>query len=224
MRSARALSEISMALEPVGIFIRGVVRFNEGEGPKLVEGGAARSIVLLGNVGASIWPAFARWRDDYEGPDPLDTWSKAMVGPVARRLASTAYFPSDPPYQPFQRWALQAENLKPSPLGILLHPRYGLWHGYRGALGFSFDVDRPSADIEATVESGSWEEICVAACPVEAVTATGFDVTRCRAYLRSEVGQATCMVTGCASRNACPIGAEFRYPPDQLRFHMQALF
>ena len=225
MRSAQALSEISMALEPVGIFIRGVVQFSESEGLKLESGGAARSIVLLGNIGGSIWPAFARWRDENAGPDPLDTWSKAMIGPVARRLAATAYFPSDPPYQPFQRWALQAENLNPSPLGILLHPRYGLWHGYRGALGFSFEVDcPPAADIKAIAELGSWEEACVAACPTGAVTSTGFDVTRCWAYLKSEAGQATCMVSGCASRNACPIGAEFRYPPDQLRFHMQALF
>src|SRR5690606_10410804 len=144
MRSVQALSEISTALEPVGIFIRGVVRLGAGEGPKLESGGAARSIVLLGNIGGSIWPAFAHWRDENAGPDPLDTWSKAMIGPLARRLAATAYFPSDPPYQPFQRWALQAENLNPSPLGILLHPRYGLWHGYRGALGFSFEIVPPA--------------------------------------------------------------------------------
>ena len=223
MRSAQTLFEISTALEPVGIFIRGVVRFVAGEGPKLESGGAARSIVLLGNIGGSIWPVFARWRDENAGPDPLDTWSKAMIGPLARRLAATAYFPSDPPYQPFQRWALQAEDIKPSPLGILLHPRYGLWHGYRGALGFSFEVDCPPAeDIEATAGPGSWKA-CIAACPAGAVTSTGFDVARCRAYLKSEAGQATCMVSGCASRNACPIGAEFCYPPDQLRFHMQAL-
>lgn len=224
MSGVSPLSEISTALEPVGIFMRGVVRFDEGEGPELEDGDAARSVVLLGNVGGSIWPAFSRWRENYAGPDPLDTWSKAMIGPLARKLSATAYFPSDLPYQPFQGWALQAEDLKPSPLGILLHPRYGLWHGYRGALGFSFAIDCPPAKIEALDELGSWEEACVTACPVAAVTSAGFDVARCQAHLQSEAGQATCMVSGCASRNACPIGAEFRYPPDQLRFHMRALF
>ncbi|MCB5201005.1 4Fe-4S dicluster domain-containing protein [Neorhizobium sp. T786] len=224
MSGVSPLSEIATALESVGIFMRGVVRFDEGEGPELEDGDAARSVVLLGNVGGSIWPAFALWRENYTGPDPLDTWSKAMIGPLARKLSATAYFPSDPPYQPFQRWALQAEDLKPSPLGILLHPRYGLWHGYRGALGFSFAVDCPPAEMEPVTELGSWDEACVTACPVAAVTSAGFDVAKCRAYLQSEAGQATCMVSGCASRNACPIGAEFRYPPDQLRFHMRALF
>ena len=39
-----------------------------------------------------------------------------------------------PPYWPFQRWAQRAEAVFPSPLGILIHPEYGLWHAYRAAL------------------------------------------------------------------------------------------
>ncbi len=31
---------------------------------------------------------------------------------------------------------MAAEGLKPSPLGLLMHPEYGLWHGYRGAILF----------------------------------------------------------------------------------------
>ena len=30
---------------------------------------------------------------------------------------------------------MRAEGLKPSPLGVLVHPDFGLWHGYRGAIG-----------------------------------------------------------------------------------------
>jgi Ferredoxin len=219
------LGEISAALEPAGILFRGMARFGESEGPILAGGGEARSVVLLGNIGGSIWPAFSLWRSRYDGPDPLDTWSKAMILPVARKFGATAWFPSDPPYQPFQQWAMRAEELTPSPLGILLHPRYGLWHGYRGALGFGFEFGgAPSSAPDRDALAGGWEDACAAACPAGAVIRDRFDVVACRAYLRSKAGQVTCMTEGCRARNACPIGAEFRYPPEQLRFHMQALF
>ena len=57
----------------------------------------------------------------------------------ARRggTGGTAWFPSEKPWQPFQQWAMRAEGLKASPLGVLIHPDYGLWHGYRGAIGFA---------------------------------------------------------------------------------------
>ena len=216
--------EISAALEPAGILVRGVARFCEGEGPALALGGKARSIVILGNVGGSIWPAFSLWRKSYSGPDPLDAWSKATILPVSERLGATAYFPSDQPYQPFQQWAARAEGLTPSPLGILLHPRYGLWHGYRGALGLGFEVEAPSPAPGGYAPVHGWDDACAAACPVGAITKNRFDVVACRAYLRSKAGQETCMTEGCRARNACPVGTEFRYPPEQLQFHMQALF
>lgn len=216
------LEEISSALEPAGILVRGVVRFIEREGPILDVGYAAGSVVLLGNIGGSIWPAFSNWKKKYDGPDPLDTWSKAIIGPLACKLGATAYFPSDAPYQPFQRWGVEAEDLTPSPLGILLHPRYGLWHGYRGALGFSFEVDCPPKS-GAAAKPPLWEAVCAAACPARAVTPVRFDVGRCRAYLKTEAGRSTCMTDGCAARNACPVGTEYRYSSEQLRFHMQAL-
>nr|CAD6413370.1 ferredoxin [Rhizobium sp. Q54] len=218
------LDQISAGLEPAGILLRGIARFGEGEGPALDGGGTALSVVLLGNIGGSVWPAFSRWRRRYGGPDQLDTWSKAMIQPVARKLAATAWFPSDPPYQPFQQWAMRAEALAPSPLGILLHPRYGLWHGYRGALGFSFEIGGCLSVRDRDPSADGWEDACTAACPAGAVTKERFDVAACRAYLGSDAGQGTCMVEGCRARDACPVGAQFRYPPEQVRFHMQALF
>ena len=223
MKGASAvLAEIAAALEPQGILIRGVVNFGAGEGPLLGDGSTAKSVVLLGNAGGSIWPAFTQWRKDHDGPDPLDTWSKAFVGPLAERLAATAYFPSDPPWQPFQQWAMRAEGLKPSPLGILIHPQFGLWHGYRGALGFPFAIEAAFRKAEHPCDSCVGKP-CLSACPVDAVGLSGFDIPRCRTYLASDAGMATCMVSGCAARNACPVGARYRYPAEQLRFHMEAL-
>ncbi|WP_037082182.1 ferredoxin [Neorhizobium vignae] len=216
------LDEIAARLEPHGILIRGVVNFGSGERPLLGDGMLARSVVLLGNVDGSIWPSFTEWRNGRDGPDPLDTWSKTLIRPLAEQLGAAAYFPSDPPWQPFQQWAMKAEGLKSSPLGILIHPQFGLWHGYRGALGFPFAIESSPDEAEHPCESCA-DKPCLSACPVNAVGLSGFDVARCAAYLASDAGKATCMISGCAARNSCPVGAQHRYPPGQLRFHMEAL-
>jgi ferredoxin len=220
------LSELAEAFERHGIHIRGVVNFGPGEGPLLDDGSLAASVVLLGNVGGSIWPAFAEWRKTYSGHEPLDTWSKALIRPLAVELDATAYFPSDPPWQPFQQWAIKAERLKPSPLGILIHPEFGLWHGYRGALGFPFAIETSRPDADHPCGSCA-DKPCMSACPVDAIGLSGglsgFDIGACRGYLARDAGKVTCMVSGCAARNACPVGARYRYPPAQLEFHMKAL-
>jgi hypothetical protein len=217
--------DLHAALAPHGIFVRGIVNF-DGDGPALENGSRARSVALLGNIGGSIWKPFSAWRQNTENAkirDPLDDWSKSIIKPLARALEATAYFPSDPPWQPFQQWAMRAEGLKASPLGILIHPEYGLWHGYRGALGFSHTIDtgfRPAGDHPCDACA---TKPCLASCPANAVTELGFDVFGCRSYLRTSEGQTGCMTGGCLARAACPVGQSYRYSPAQLGFHMAAL-
>ena len=62
----------------------------------------------------------------------------AAIDPLARSVGAMALYPFDgPPYRPFQRWAMRAEPVAPSPLGLFIHPEYGLWHAYRAALVFA---------------------------------------------------------------------------------------
>ncbi len=223
------LGLLEEALQPSGIRLRGVFSFGAGAGPMLSNGGTAGSVVLLGNIGGSIWPAFSAWRKTYAGNDPLDTWSKAVIGPIAQRMGATAFFPSDQPYMPFQQWAKQAEGLTASPLGILIHPIYGTWHGYRAALAFADPVGPDSVRPEPRSEPSAPCESCVgkpclSACPVGAITLSGFDVGACRTHLFTEEGRSGCMAAGCLARNSCPVGASYRYRDEQLRFHMDALF
>jgi hypothetical protein len=221
------IGKLRAVLGAHGVFVRGLVWFDEGSGPLLRDGTPARSVMLLGNIGGSIWPPFSRWRQLPENAgrgDPLDDWSKAIIQPIATALDATAYFPSDPPWQPFQRWAMQAEGLKASPLGILIHPEYGLWHGYRGALGFADAIEAVEPAVVAAHPCDHCvEKPCLTACPVGAITSAGFDVGDCRSHLRTDAGQAGCMSGGCLARNACPVGANYRYSPAQLAFHMAAL-
>ncbi|WP_421873162.1 ferredoxin [Pararhizobium sp.] len=225
--SSDVLNELRAALAPHGVFLRGTVSFADGEpAPVLTNGQAARTVVLIGNIGGSIWPAFERWREglaDRGGDNPLDLWSKTVITPVARQLGATAYFPSDPPFQPFQQWAMRAEGLKASPLGILIHPDYGLWHGYRGALGFDRHLVAETSVSQSHACDHCLDKPCLSTCPANAILAAGFQVMPCRTHLKSPEGQAGCMQTGCIARNACPAGSTYRYSAQQLRFHMDAL-
>ena len=119
---------------------------------------------------------------------------------------------------------MRAEGLTASPLGILIHPDYGLWHGYRAVLAFREAIRSEPFVSRSSPCEGCAEKPCLSNCPAGAISITGFAVQPCRTHLVSDQGQAGCMVEGCLARNACPAGSAYRYPPEQLRFHMQALF
>lgn len=216
------IEQIRAALAPHGIFLRGVVHFDD-DGPDMGEG-RAQTVVQLGNVGGSIWPAFSAWRrDNSEKAEPLDTWSTETIRPVADAVGGRAWFPSEKPWQPFQQWAMRAEGLKASPLGLLIHPEYGLWHGYRGAIGLSEHVTHPAFEPQPHPCDHCPDKPCLTTCPASAVTLEQFNVKACRTYLATPAGDATCMQSGCIARNACPVGPAYRYPTEHLRFHMAAL-
>lgn len=223
MSAFGVLETLEAALRPSGIRVRGVARLSENDRATLDLPRGAKSVVLLGNVGGSIWSAFSQWRASYAGKDPLDAWSKMVIAPIATRLAAEAFYPSDPPFMPFQSWAMRAEGLKASPLGILIHPDYGLWHGYRGALVFRDEIGIPLSSSSASPCETCADKPCLKVCPAGAITKSGFDVGPCRQHLFSDAGQSGCMMEGCLARSACPVGARYRYPSDQLRFHMAAL-
>ena len=215
---------IETALAPHGLALRGGFNFEPGEAaPEGPGGRPARAVLLVGQMGRQAWAPFQAWRarQPPDLADPLDTWSREVIDAVAAEIGARAVYPNDWPYPPFQRWALRAEGLKPSPLGILMHPVHGLWHAYRGALLFDrkIPVEAPHTTIHLC--DACREKPCLNACPVHAYSPDGFDYDGCQAHLRTPAGE-PCMSGGCMARNACPVGAEFRYSADQQAFHMQS--
>ncbi len=216
-----AVETVFAAIRGTGLVPRGAVSLAEGE--RVGELVGTRTIVLAGMVGRDGWNAFAaspEARDDLE--HPLDRWSRRLIESLAGDLGAKAFFPfGGPPFLPFQRWAMRAESVHSSPIGVLIHTYYGLWHAYRGALGFPEELNVPEpSPVPSPCESclGAW---CLKACPVGAFSGAGYDVAACAGHLRSATG-GDCMDFGCRARRACPVGADHAYGPEQASFLMRA--
>lgn len=214
------LGEIEQSIREAGLSPRGAFHPASGDDvPPRARDTPARTLVLAGNAGPRMWLAFDAARA--AGPVTLDAWSARVLSELAARLGARAVFPFEPPYLPFQRWAMRAEACHPSPLGLLIHPDYGLWHGYRGALLFAAAIALPPPDRRASPCASCAERPCLGACPVGAFDASAYDVPACTRHLASNPEPA-CMDRGCLARHACPIGRDYRYAPAQARFHMRA--
>lgn len=208
-------SDLASDLAPLGLIPRGGFRARPDDGL-----GAVSAVVMIGNAGPELWPAFARERRDE--PDPLDAWVHRSLLPVAQRLGASVVMPNDgPPFRPFQRWAMRAEPVHPSPLGLLIHQVYGLWHAYRAALLFAAAIDLPNRPELANPCDSCVTRPCLTACPVGAFDGTDYDVAACRTHAGSPEGTA-CRTGGCLARHACPVGRDSAYGAAQQAFHMDA--
>jgi hypothetical protein len=221
------VARLSESLDPHGLIVRCVLRPTADDlaGTEL-QVDTVSKLVLIGNVGIAMWRAFEPFIDG--DPNPLDRWTRRTVEPLAERAGVQAIYPFDRPAPPIQRWAMRAEPLRPSPLGILIHPQYGLWHAYRAVLVLSDDVESeheaPELEREETLAhpcDSCVEKPCLNTCPVGAFSPGGYDVAACAEYLAGTEG-GSCLRVGCKARNACPVGREWRYGDAQTAFHMAA--
>lgn len=216
--------QIAASLQSWGLILRGGFNFAPDEtAPSGPSAAPAKSILLVGQAGDAPWPHFLRWRQTQPQnlANPLDTWSREVIGDVARQFGARAVSPSDRPYLPFQQWAMRAEGLKPSPLGIIMHPEYGLWHAYRGALLFDVELPIQAPDKVIHLCDACDGKPCLKACPVDAYSEAGFDYQACLDHVRGPSGN-PCRTGGCLDRNACPYGTAYRYRIDAQAFHMAA--
>ena len=215
-----SLERLADALAPTGLVLRGAFHTDAAQDHGLAQG----TVLLIGMVGREGWDRFASSSEAGDGqPDPMDRWSKRLIDAWARQWGGQAFYPSDgPPYIPFQRWAQRAEAVFPSPLGLLIHPLYGLSHSYRGAVLVPqrLEVQKPAAAENPC--TACIEKPCLSACPVSAFSIAGYDVAACAAHLNS--ASQNCRAQGCLARAACPVGRDFAQAPAQIAFHMQAFY
>jgi len=222
---------LDAALAGTGLFARGGFHpAPEDAVPALADGRPPATVVLLGNAGPALWRAFRASGVDTDMRNPLDRWIDAQVARAATVVGAEAVSPMREPYPPIQRWARKADAVHPSPLGLLIHVDYGLWHVYRGALLFAERLVLPPRAPGAHPCESCANRPCLKACPVSAFTPTemadlhvaSFDPPTCVDHVESEAG-GPCRRYGCLTRRVCPVGRAYRYDDEACAFHMNAV-
>jgi hypothetical protein len=221
-------SRVESAAAACGLIALGGFHPEAADGvPPLADGRGAATLAILGNAGPDLWRVFRAAPEASDGrPDPLNRWTERVLGGLAAELGAGVHFPfGGPPYRPFVTWAKRAAPVHESALGMLIHPDYGLWHAYRGALAFAERIELPPRDSRPRPCDDCAEKPCLSACPVEAFAPTGYDWAydwaACAAHLARPAG-ADCVGLGCRARRACPVGRAYLYEPGQAELHMRA--
>jgi hypothetical protein len=104
-----------------------------------------------------------------------------------------------------------------SPLGLLIHPKYGPWMGLRLALFTTAEWN--TTELSLPSPCISCDKPCISACPANAVDERGWNMQGCYDYQKLN----TNCHTGCLSRKACPIGTQYQYPDAALHYHHDKL-
>lgn len=179
------------------------------------------TLLLLGPREPGFWATFTaspEWQDG--AADPLDRWSTRTVGRLAREIGGQALFPfGGPPWHPFYPWALRSGRAFVSPVTLLVHDTAGLMISYRGAIALRDRIDLPAPPAASPCESCAGKP-CLAACPPRALTAKGYDVPACHAFLDTGPGT-NCLTAGCLVRRACPLSQAYGRLSQQSAYHMR---
>jgi hypothetical protein len=230
-RVAPQVAALDAGLAGSGLFVRGGFHPQpEDDVPPLSGGGAPGTVILVGNAGPALWQAFQASTPDASARHPLDSWVDAQLDRVAAAAGAEVIYPTRKPYPPIQRWGRRAEPVYPSPVGLMIHPEYGLWHVYRGAFLYAERLDLPPRSEAANPCESCANKPCLKACPVSAFTPVemdqprpaAFDPAACVDHVESAAG-GPCRRVGCLTRRACPVGRDYRYPEAASAFHMAAV-
>lgn len=208
----------------LGLALRGAFHAVPEEFAAAFSGMRVSTVILLGFTGGAQWPVFRDSAEARDGqPHPLDRWSRRTIGSLAHSFRARDFYPSGTPSAPlpFQRLAARCEPVHPSPIGLLIHSKWGLWHAYRGGLALEERLELPPL-VRSPTPCGLCEaKPCLSSCPVDAFKPGRFDLEACVSHVSSAAGM-ECSENGCRARRSCPVGAEHAYAADQSRFHMRA--
>ncbi len=195
--------------------------------PDLILPANARGLLLIGNSGPLMWELMP---ERYFAQDhPVDQYSADSVN----RLLSATWpvqswqllFPNNPDVNlPLQVLGGLAGWHGPSPLGIGINSRHGLWFAYRAVVTIDVEIDQSDLTVNdiALPENESpclscRDTPCLSACPADALgVSQSPNMSACVTYRCESLS--SCAST-CLARLACPIAQEYRYTEDQMAFH-----
>lgn len=224
------LADVSNWLSDYGLMCFGGLDLSANECAQGHDAFIGKKALLIGNAGTAMWQHFSKSPEYADGQkDPMNRWTKRLLDELARSIGARVVYPFDEPYWPFQRLAQKVACSKASPLGLLIHPQYGLWHAFRGLLIFD-EAHEYMSQINALIASSKdlnhpcdtcQDKPCLNACPVGAFTGENLEVKACFSHLDTG-DDPDCINQGCQARCACPIAKEHQYDGAQIQFHMKA--
>ncbi|MGI9462126.1 MAG: hypothetical protein ACR2NY_06105 [Alphaproteobacteria bacterium] len=191
----------------------------------------ARGFSLWVAAGQNYWQYFLQnhHRASRRYHHPFDNWSRIAMKKIGHTMGvktSAMVFPyhkgRDNKPLPFQNISKKF-GFSASPLGLFIHPTFGLWAGFRG--GFIHQKLPPYRSRWSGIASpcaACLTKPCIAICPAKAVHENYFDTTTCHDYLHHH-RDAACLTGGCLARLACPIGTKYRYHKNQSQFFWRGL-
>jgi epoxyqueuosine reductase len=206
--------QVQAILDPHYLEVLGGFAVDEGEAGFPA---GTRTLLMIGPKEPGFWPHI-QTQPEWGEANPVDRWSRRVIGRVACDLGAKALFPfGGPPYQPFYSWALRTGRVWDSPVKLLVHATQGLMVSFRGALALPQVIALPTPAVQPCAACA---KPCLTACPATALTAAGYDVPRCHAHLDQPAG-ADCMIGGCLVRSTCPVGAGYARMTSQSAYHMR---
>ncbi len=198
-----------------------------GHEAPIVSASSPATLILVGHAGTDMWDHLTADNPDRTlnpATDPVDTLSvEATEAAIEEQWPDTTrrlLYPH--PECPVDLVVLgRAVGWQSaSPLGLGIHPEYGLWSAFR-ALWILWDElesatagdPRQPADVCASCVT----QDCVAACPVDAVeVGSRFNLTAC--FGHRAAAESSCALT-CLARRACPVGSQYQYSDTQMAYH-----
>ena len=182
---------------------------------------------LLANAGSQFWTSMklSESTQTQKQENPVDAFSTAIVYRLLELTGldkdATLLYPNkfNVPLIPLGELAGWST---PSPLGLGLHKEYGPWFAYRALIKTTKPLERNSLTAVSTPHTSACLSCintpCVSACPASAVKLEKpFDINRCANH---RIQDNTTCKEQCHARNACPVGARYRYSEEQRAYHM----
>jgi ferredoxin-like protein FixX len=219
-RSPFSFSDLTSSLNANGLELLGSFTPDRQDGWFPERARQPSTIALVGNVGSRMWPHFDAARQ--KAADlTLDQWTEGVIEGIASDFGLDAVYPfKGPPYHPFIQWAKRTGQLFSSPIGLTIHPDYGLWIAFRAALLIDHPVDDGGQAADHPCEACE-EKPCLSTCPVGAFAKDGYDFQVCLDQVATPNN--ACREGGCLARIACPVARALRYEKPHAVFHMSQL-
>jgi hypothetical protein len=179
-----------------------------------------RQLILFAHAGRRLWER-VQAEMTLHSAHPIDEYSMRTVGDWMAQAAPGARFRFVYPrgLPPGQHVGLQSLGAlagwhHASPFMVGVDAQWGSWFAYRAAI--LTDTNLPASPRQdhghPCLECDT--KPCIRACPPRALDGGSMKAPACHQHRLSE--NSSCAL-GCLARQACPVGAEHRYDPSQIR-------